>query len=209
MRILGVDKDYTKNNDLPDWCNKECYALYIDQYDPLLVSDEIFFKNALYEREEISEQEYDRYSLEFKVECARNAAAGFMFYRRYTTAEVKKKLMDNGHEENAVDNAIEYYVTKGYLDDMAYAEAYVRTVIRNKIMSFNDMCMRLSAKGISREMTTAAAERNSFDDHAMAVKALEKKTHGNIPEDYKGKMKLMRYLAGKGFSAETIAEVVD
>jgi len=207
VRVVEIDRECNDHVELPMWCSGNCVAIYFaeGEVEPLYVSEEIFFKYGLYDCEEISEDDYEKYDFLFRVECAKHSATSFLFCKKYTSYEVAKKLYKLGHREDVVDEVVLYYKNLKYINDEKYLLVYIDGVIKNKIMSMNVLCSKLVEKGFYRETVVNAALDRGFDEVDMAQKALMKKCGGDIPSDYKEKMKVMRYLSGKGFAGETIS----
>lgn len=209
MRIIEIDRECNKHVELPERCRCKCIALYFaeGESEPLYVSEEIFFKYGLYDCEQLTEEEYNQYDYLFRVECAKHSATSFLFCKKYTSYEVAKKLLKQGHREDIVNEVVLYYEKMEYIDDERYLDVYIDGVIKNKIMSLNSLCAKLSEKGFTRERVISVAEERGFDEYDMAEKAMNRKTGNRKVEDYKEKMKLMRYLAGKGFGGEVISSI--
>lgn len=209
VKVIEIDRECNDHIELPAWCNCKCVAIYFDggEVEPLYVSEEVFFKYGLYDCEEICKDEYENYDFLFRVECAKHSATSFLFGKKYTSYEVAKKLYKLEHREDVVDEVVRYYQKLEYINDEKYLKAYIDGVIKNKIMSLKVLCSKLTEKGFDKEDIVTVALNRGFDEFDMAQKALTKKCSGEIPSEYKEKMKVMRYLSGKGFAGETISDL--
>ena len=151
---------------------------------------------------------------------AKKRAMRLLEKRPYTERALRDKLADGEYPAEAVDAAIAYVKSYGYVNDLQYAIDHVSYHLadRNRKRLEAD----LLKKGIDRELIDRAfaqcyAEEDASSDAAGSARALEKqmiekelrKKHFD-PEtaDYETKAKLKASLVRKGFSPETVSSMV-
>ncbi|WP_072525427.1 regulatory protein RecX [Clostridium sp. Marseille-P3244] len=129
-----------------------------------------------------------------------------------TEAGLREKLRHSLYPEEAVNAAVEYVRSFGYLDDARYAENFIRS--RQKKKSSREIRAALLQKGLTCEQIDRAFEacREGEDEHAAersAIRAvLEKKRFDPAGTDEAEMRKIYGYLARKGFGYDTVRQVI-
>lgn len=131
-----------------------------------------------------------------------------------TESDLRAGLKRAGFSENAVDAAIEYVKSYGYVNDQKYAEKYV--VYNKDRKSRQKIKYELQSKGVSKEYIEYALENcEDFDEREVLRSMLYKKWK---PDKYSGEKsekkpdektlkKLYAALARQGFSSCDIWQV--
>lgn len=127
--------------------------------------------------------------------------------RSYTTSGLRHKLMEGHYPEEMVEEAIDYVTSYGYLNDLRYAEEYIRCYSENR--SKRRVMQDLFTKGISIDVAEQAwqqyeAENTLVDEEAQILELLRKKKFDVENADYKERVKMMNYLYRKGYSFDRI-----
>lgn len=123
-------------------------------------------------------------------------------------AALREKLVQELYPEEAVETAISYVRSFGYLDDARYAMNFVQS--RKSSKSRREILYQLCQKGISKETAKEAVEAG-FDqeDETDAIRRiLEKKRVDSGTATPQQMQKLYGYLARKGFRYEDIRQVI-
>lgn len=84
------------------------------------------------------------------------AAARFLEARPRSVLEVRRRLGDAGYRADLVDGAVERLVALGYLDDVAFARAWVESRDRAHPRGARALRDELRRKGVSAEDVEAA-----------------------------------------------------
>jgi regulatory protein len=91
-----------------------------------------------------------------------DAAAAFLAVRPRSVAEVRRRLRRLGYPPGLVDEVVDRLVDLRYLDDAAFARAWVESRDRARPRGILALRQELQRKGVSREVTEAVlAERAS------------------------------------------------
>ena len=123
-------------------------------------------------------------------------------------AALREKLVQGLYPEEAIETAISYVRSFGYLDDARYAMNFVQS--RKSSKSRREILYQLCQKGISKETAKEAVEAG-FDqeDETDAIRRiLEKKRVEPGTATPQQMQKLYGYLARKGFRYEDIRQVI-
>jgi len=137
--------------------------------------------------------------------------------REYCTADIRKKICDayakaetaDCSKEEAVEEILESLRKDRYLSDLRYATAFARD--KASLSGWGEVKIRymLSSKGIAKkDIDEALAEIDgSQADNRMEKLILAK--YNTLKEDPQGKLKLLRYALGRGYTYDDIADYID
>ena len=124
-----------------------------------------------------------------------------------TEAQLRRKLEESQYPKEAVESAIAYVTSYGYLDDRRYAEHYIEWKKQGKGKA--RLKMELVQKGISREIIEEVLESTDFGEtREMIRQIILKKRKTDIPMNEKEKQRLYGFLMRKGFSSSDILAVM-
>lgn len=150
--------------------------------------------------------------MEEESKKATEKAMALLLHKDRTKQELIDRLKGAKFSDEAIDAALEYVISYGYIDDMRYAKGY--TDYHKTSKSKREIKRKLKEKGISDEILTAAFSdyqtEDGEDPEEIAIKALIEKRLKGIPISdlsYEEKQKQMRYLAGKGYPIDMIRRV--
>ena len=120
---------------------------------------------------------------------------------------LREKLSEKGFSEEEVSAAIGYARSFGYVDDLRYAENYVRTHCEKQ--SRRQMDAKLREKGVPSELAYQALELYRDEEAEAAMAFLEKKAGAlnqasSREEKSLLRQKLIRQAMQKGFSYSII-----
>ncbi len=163
-----------------------------------------------------------------------DAAARFLEVRPRSTEEVRRRLREAGYRADLVEGAIVRLAALGYLDDAAFARAWVESRDRARPRGARALRDELRRKGVptddaeaalaAREATTTGADP---DDPSLALLAGERAAAGSAdreaaerllarrgdallrdPDPRRRRSKAYALLARSGFDPDTCREAV-
>lgn len=141
----------------------------------------------------------------------RAAALALLTRRAYTAKELKTRLQKKGFPPEEIGGVISEFREKRYLDDYAYALVLAQDGLKRKGWARRRADLALKEKGVG------PAEREQVlnlvysptDEVKLARDLMRKKWRRGLPPDpLKARRQAAGYLARRGFSAETIAQVL-
>lgn len=149
---------------------------------------------------------------------ARDAALGLLSYRARSTAELRRRLLRKGFGPDVVDRCVNDMGEHGYLDDAAFAEAFVRDRLRLRPRGRRQLVAELRGKGVEQDTAAGAVQRamdeadTTEDDLALAAAqawaARNTARLGTAGQDGEGRRKARRslygYLARRGFAPDAV-----
>lgn len=135
-----------------------------------------------------------------ELNSAFERAVGYLSSSPRARREIERYLRDKGYDREVVSETLEKLDIYHYIDDRAYAEAFFRSKSK-KYGSFR-IATELRNKGIAQEIIDELTEESDESEiDAVAKKYLASHKASD-------KQKLKRFLAGRGFSWESISAAV-
>jgi regulatory protein len=143
---------------------------------------------------------------------ARAMALRYLAARARTTHEVRQKLRQVPFSEPVVEQVVERLRTLGYLDDRAYAQAYVESRLTRQGYGPQRIRRELLHRGIPAPVAEAVlATLAPSDDVAATARHLAEQRWERLrgePNVQKRRRKLADYLLRRGFPGELVQKVV-
>jgi regulatory protein len=135
-------------------------------------------------------------------------------YRPRSTEELRGKLLDAGFAPAAVEHALGRIRDLGYLDDYEHALTFGRFCIEHKLWGVSRIRDALSNKGIPAGIIASALRtlEQEHDFTRVARRALQSRfSPAELTKAAGGKarQKAIAFLLRRGFSRDTISNVID
>ncbi len=190
---------------------KTKFKVYLDgQFAFVLYKGELS-RFGIREGADIPEETERKIRIEVILKRAKLRAMHLLEDMDRTEAALREKLRQGLYPPDAVDGAIEYVKSFGYLDDARYAENFVRS--RKERKSRKEIRALLMSKGVSPELADAAFEvcygGKEDDGEQEAIRALIRKKRFDPADTDEAKIqKMYGYLARKGFRYDTVRQVI-
>lgn len=142
---------------------------------------------------------------------ARHKAMRLLEHMDRTKRGLRDKLRQAGFSPLAVDYALAYVESYGYIDDERYARTYIAYRMNTK--SRQKIIQELIGKGIDKETASAAWEEeaalNMPDEREILYRTVEKRYAPDTELDEKEMRRLQGYLIRRGFSYPDIKSVLE
>lgn len=151
----------------------------------------------------VTEEELSAMQLESEKSAALDKAFSFLSHSMKSEREVREHLKSKGFLSDVIDDAVEKLRGYGYLDDGAYARAYVEHGGKKKGKRL--LAAELKQKGIDPALAEEALSSFKEEDPARAV--LQKYLRGK-PADEGTFRKAYAYLISKGFDYDAAREAL-
>jgi len=135
----------------------------------------------------------------------RGRALAMLARREHTRAEMKRKLSPYCEDPGQVDQLLDALVARGWLSEARFAESRANALGRK----FGSLKIEhdLRSRGVSAEVVEHAVEQARAQELENCRTAWQRK-FGALPENAVERGRQMRFLAGRGFSAETVRQVI-
>lgn len=163
----------------------------------------------LTEGEELSREKFQEIREDILIKRVRRRTMHLLERMDRTEAQLREKLRQGYYPEDIIENAITYVKGYHYVDDLRYAQNYVRT--RKGKKSQRKLQMELLAKGVAKTIIQQALEEEyqQESEQELILKWIEKKHYCAQEADLKEKRRMYQFLLRKGFQADDILHVLD
>lgn len=133
----------------------------------------------------------------------RNYLIYLLAARDYTTKEIENKLRKADYEDEVIAEVIQYGLEKHYLDDLRYAQDYIR--FKKGTKSIRQLKYQLSQKGISNYLLDQIEEQDSREElYEKVLRYRSKKTGSSYERDGK----TYQYFLRKGYNGGLVKEIL-
>ncbi len=170
--------------------------------------DILFYK--LKENQEISEDKLNEILEAIVYIKARDAAFKYLGFKARTQKELFNKLLEKEYSEEVAEKICEEMIKYKYIDDLSYAQNYLKEQLSFKGNGTSKIKFQLLQKGISREIIDSLFEEDDFHTEQLekAKQLIEVKTRRidleNITD--KEKKKVYDFLLRRGYSYSVVNE---
>lgn len=178
--------------------------LYLDDKFYAGVSIELCIKYHLKNGVEIEQDKLDEIILQDEKDIALSKAVKYISSTLKTTKQIKDYLYKKEYATPTINYVIDKLVEYKYLDDEAYAKAFVLTYA-SKCGKLKLKSM-LRAKGVSQEIVDNLLEDINIES---SVEVVADKYMKNKILDEKTKTKFIRFLMSRGYDYDEVKAVVD
>lgn len=153
----------------------------------------------------------------------RDAALNLLSYRARTRTELRRRLRQKGFRPARIDPCLDRLEEKGFLDDRAVAEAFVRDRLRHRPRGKAALSSELRAKGVDGELALRSIDQVFEDadlDDVTLARSVGRKWVARqgaailaalvdarrTPEREKAHRRLHGYLSRRGFRGAALGE---
>ncbi|MBD3616146.1 MAG: RecX family transcriptional regulator [Gracilimonas sp.] len=192
--------------------NTTRYSLFVDHQFLIGVSEATLTKLNLKKGVEITP------SLFHQIEEAENqwAAREYFFRilsrRDHSRKELKDKAYKKGYSDSFVDEILDEFEQKEYIDDQKFARKYVTEKFEFNNWGPYKIRTQLFKKGISKQVTEQIIKEVFGDDaikeSMLALVEKKKQRYRREPEE-KRRKKVFDFLMRKGYDSENILKNID
>ncbi len=159
------------------------------------------------EGKELSDLEYQEIVTEILIPRCKKRALHLLEKQDRSEKNLRDKLKEGGYSEEIIDIAIDYINDYGYLDDARMAASHIRFYQDSR--SKQRLKQDLIGKGISSEVIDRVLEEEyTADESSLIERLMEKKHYDKENASYEDRAKMYRFLAGRGFSSDSINRVL-
>lgn len=141
---------------------------------------------------------------------AYDVAVRYLGSRPRSVAEIKRHLRSKRFEDEAQDQAIDQLRAQRYIDDEAFARYWVEQRERFRPKGDRALVSELLGKGVARETIDVVLGDAAPDAEVTRARDAIRRPLSRwlTLEEGERKRKIHAYLAGRGFSYDTIDEVL-
>lgn len=191
--------------------NPERYNIYLDEKYAFAVDEGTLIRFGLTKGKVLEQFDIDELTYEDEIAKAFNKALHFLSFQMRSEYEVKKKLLDAGHGEAVVLEAIRKLERLGFLNDETYSKALLETKKRTASKGPRAIKQDLIKKGIAKDLQEQVLETFTQEEQLeIALKLAEKEVRSSSKRTpMQTKQKIQDVLMRKGYSFSIIQEVLE
>lgn len=135
----------------------------------------------------------------------RGRALALLARREHTRAEMTRKLSPHAESAEQLEQLLDALVARGWLSELRFAESRANALARK--FGSRKIEYELKSRGVSAELVGRALEQARAQELEGCRAAWQRK-FGVLPQDAAERGRQMRFLAGRGFCAEAVRQVL-
>lgn len=140
-----------------------------------------------------------------KIDKLRSKMLKYILYKKRTEMEVRQKFSEE--DENAVEDAIEYFKELKYIDDFSYIERSIQEFINLKTLSIKEISYKLYQKGVSKKLVDEYVCEHKEELLEYEINSAKKIWNKKIQNSDENSVK--EFLYKKGYMQETITFILE
>ncbi len=137
------------------------------------------------------------------ISC-RDCALRLISFKDRTQKEIYERLKEKGYTDEQIFGEIDFLKEYGYIDDVRYAQRYVKDCITIKKWGAHRIRTELLRRGIDRETIEPALDAAEEETGAALYSEMKKRFSDADMKSPKERRRIFSYFARRGFAAEKI-----
>lgn len=188
---------------------KQRYNIYVDDSFSLGIHEDVLVKYNLHVGMEVSDSFLQDVLMAEELSKTINYCLNRLSYRARSEKELRVSMDQKGYTESNIEDAIAYLKEHGYIDDLAFAKAFINDKLNLNKYGPKRIQYELTLKGVSKDIIDQALVVDRDEQLDMARKLANKKM-SSYKNDTKKDLyrKLGGFLQRKGFTYDVVAKVV-
>ena len=184
---------------------------------------DLVLRAGLARGDELPDHLLEKLLLEDEGFRARDAALSLLSHRARSRVEIRRRLARKDLSPAAIEETIAWLEERGYLDDAAFADAFVRDRLRLRPRGRLGLMTELRRKGVDERTAAASVDRvlaaEGVDEVVLAVDAAHawarrnrsavRKAGASREDGQRARRKLYAHLARRGFAPDAVRAGVD
>lgn len=190
--------------------NNERFNIYLNEQYAFAVDANTLIKFDLQKGKVLEQVEIDEIQYEDEIAKAFNKALTFLSFQMRSEHEVKSKLLQAGHGEAVVQEALHKLTKLGFLNDESYSKALLETRKRTAKKGPAAIRQDMMQKGIDKELQQQVLSTYGHDEQMeLALQLAEKAVRSNQNKTpAQVKQKIQDILLRKGYSYTVVKEIL-
>lgn len=194
--------------------NNERFSIFIDKGSGeefgFGVDQDVLISFGLRKGVELSDEMLEGIHFEDQVKKGMNYALNYLSYRMRSEKEVKEYLTKKEIPEEAFEAIFKKLHRYGYVNDLEFAIAFVRTKVNGGGKGPFVIAQELNQKGVNKKMTDKALEEYSYEQQLEIANKLAEKKASKLKTSSatEQRQKVNQELRAKGFDRDIIQEVM-
>lgn len=203
-------KTYTITQIRKERSSLKRYRIYVNNQDCLSVHEDVLVKFGLHKGMVIQPEEFTSLTQADEFAKIRQVVFRYLSYRPRSSQEVRNYLARKDWDPSLCEQVIEECMQSGYLDDRAFAKAWVEE--RKSQKGFGKLRLRqeLRKKGISQAIIEEVLTHiNEEEERQQAIDLAERRYLRIQGEPWpKIERRIGQYLMRQGYSADMVYSIL-
>lgn len=140
---------------------------------------------------------------------AMDKALYYLGFRARTKKQMQDYLIRKEFDENTIDQVIDRLCEYGYINDYEFAQQVARIQLQQNRKGKRAIQQKLWQSGIEKEQIAEVLETVDIDHEKEAARYWVERLRPKLEIDPKGREKMYRRLASKGFGYESISYALE
>ena len=189
--------------------NNDRVNIYIDHRFAFGIMKEIQYKYNLAEDMQLDQEFIDRVLIEEEQSRCNDFALRFLGYRQRSEKEIEDRLRMKGFEQHIIANTLAYLKDHGLVDDLEFAESFVRDRIRINKHGPRRIRYDLYQKGIEQTIIDRVLDEDD-NEYDRALELARKRLSSYRNDDRATKYrKLGGFLQRRGYSPDCVYKILN
>lgn len=189
--------------------NKNRVNVYVDDLFTIGIDLELKYKHKLEVGMEVDDNFIKEVLKAEEQNKVTNHALNLLSFRQRSEKEIYTALKRKDYEEVYIEKAIEYCRDQKYLDDRAFAKAFIKDKLNINKLGEQRIKYELQKKGVSQAIIDDVLVLDRDDQFEAAFQLAEKKLPSYRNDDKNAVYrKLSGFLQRKGYSFEIVSKVM-
>ncbi|MBU5426376.1 RecX family transcriptional regulator [Tissierella pigra] len=189
--------------------NKNRVNIYVDNIFSIGIEEELRFKYHLEVGMEVTDEFIKEILKAEEQNKVTSHALNLLSYRLRSEKEIYMALKRKNFEDFYINNAIAYCKENNYINDKAFAEAFVHDKVNLNKLGPERIKYELILKGIPKEIIEDVLILDKDEQYDIALELAMKKLNSYKNHDKNSiYRKLSGFLQRKGYSYDTISKVM-
>ncbi len=186
------------------------YNIFIDDTFAFGVDEEVLLKFNLTKGFHVTKELQEEIESEESYYKAYQRTLNYLTYSLRSEKQIRDYLRKHEVDQYS-DRMVEHFKKLKLLDDLNYAQSYVRTMANVNRKGPRNVEMDLKQRGIADDKILTALEEYSYEQELENAYFLAEKRWRRTKKDSRVQaiQKVKQYLVGKGYSFEIADEVID
>lgn len=179
------------------------FSVFVDGKYAFSFSQDEIIRLGLKLGQEFTKDELEQVKKSAVEDKAYDRALNLISRRPRSTWEMQDYLKRKDYKEEVIEQTLNKLSDKGYLNDLEFARAWVRSRRLLKSTNKRKLALELRQKRVNREVIEQVLGEDETDDLAVLRELVERKR-----KRYPDKLKLMQYLSRQGYNYDDIKAVL-
>jgi regulatory protein len=177
------------------------YSVFLDGKYSFSLSEAELIDLNLRVDQVIEDSDLARLNNEAEYSNAKNSCYRLLSYRARSTGEIEEYLKRKNYNADIIERVTDYLTSKAFINDELFAKQWVENRVKIKKASIKQIKSELRQKKVSVDIINKVLDSESISEVEVIKELVDKKRN---QLKYRDDLKLMQFLARRGFSYNKI-----